>query len=728
MKKKIRSVLQYAMIMMVILALVWMMCMPIWVANAEDEEDTLVEVEATTPEGSGTKSDPYLITTVSELVYCQEYYSDTSREDEYVYWKLCNNLDMDNVDFEPIGIYASSPDESLSKRGFFGEFDGNNHIIYNLYMSTTDSDYDYMGLFACMLDTNSVIKNLGLVDAYIYSLSGDYVGGICGYMNSQNSTTKTESEDSGIPLIMNCFVEGDVRGASYVGGIVGYMGHCHLRNCYQIGTVKRKNSNSIRIGGIAGDAHTKTTLIYNCYHIGTVASGYMIAGYVDVSLMLESCYYPNDEGDESILFCNKNDCIDDDVLDNAVQLESSFSDGTVRDLLNDYIDTYTEENGDLYEWSSWEVIDGITTLSGFDRSVPGSSEDEEDDIEETTTTTEETTTTTEETTTTTEGTTTEETTTSDTESTTTETTTATTAGVTSDTTTEETTTTVEETTTTSEEATTEETTTSDTESTTAETTTATTAGVTSDTTAEETTTLEETTTEEATTSDTESTTAETTTATTAGVTSDTTTEETTTTVGETTTALEETTTEEATTSDTESTTAETTTATTAGVTSDTTTEETTTTVEETTTTLEETTTEEATTSDTESTTAETTTAITAGVTSNTIMETTVTDVTSISEEEETQTTTTETGEALMLGDVDFDGDIDIIDATMTLQESVTLASGLESGFTAKQSAVADVDLDGEVTIADAYAILQYYTYAASAAQTIIWSETTVLIE
>ena len=633
MKKKIRSVLQYAMIMMVILALVWMMCMPIWVANAEDEEDTLVEVEATTPEGSGTKSDPYLITTVSELVYCQEYYSDTSREDEYVYWKLCNNLDMDNVDFEPIGIYASSPDESLSKRGFFGEFDGNNHIIYNLYMSTTDSDYDYMGLFACMLDTNSVIKNLGLVDAYIYSLSGDYVGGICGYMNSQNSTTKTESEDSGIPLIMNCFVEGDVRGASYVGGIVGYMGHCHLRNCYQIGTVKRKNSNSIRIGGIAGDAHTKTTLIYNCYHIGTVASGYMIAGYVDVSLMLESCYYPNDEGDESILFCNKNDCIDDDVLDNAVQLESSFSDGTVRDLLNDYIDTYTEENGDLYEWSSWEVIDGITTLSGFDRSVPGSSEDEEDDIEETTTTTEETTTTT-------EGTTTEETTTSDTESTTTETTTATTAGVTSDTTTEETTTTVEETTTTSEEATTEETTTSDTESTTAETTTATTAGVTSDTT----------------------------------------TEETTTTVGETTTALEETTTEEATTSD------------------------------------------------TESTTAETTTAITAGVTSNTIMETTVTDVTSISEEEETQTTTTETGEALMLGDVDFDGDIDIIDATMTLQESVTLASGLESGFTAKQSAVADVDLDGEVTIADAYAILQYYTYAASAAQTIIWSETTVLIE
>ena len=599
MKNKIRSVLQYATIMMVIFALVWMMYMPIWVANAEDEEDTLVEVEATTPEGSGTKSDPYLITTVSELVYCQEYYSDTNREDEYVYWKLCNNLDMDNVDFEPIGIYASSPDESLSKRGFFGEFDGNNHIIYNLYMSTTDSDYDYMGLFACMLDTNSVIKNLGLVDAYIYSLSGDYVGGICGYMNSQNSTKQTESEDSGIPLIMNCFVEGDVRGASYVGGIVGYMGHCHLRNCYQIGTVKRKNSNSIRIGGIAGDAHTKTTLIYNCYHIGTVASGYMIAGYVDVSLMLESCYYPNDEGDESILFCNKNDCVDDDVLDNAVQLESSFSDGTVRDLLNDYIDTYTEENGDLYEWSSWEVIDGITTLSGFDRSVPGSSEDEEDDIEETTTTTEETTTTTEETTTTTE---------------------------------------------------------------------------------------------------------------------------------ETTTTTEGTTTEETTTSDMESTTAETTTATTAGVTSDTTTEETTTTVEETTTALEETTTEEATTSDTESTTAETTTATTAGVTSNTIMETTVTDVTSVSEEEETQTTTTETGEALMLGDVDFDGDIDIIDATMTLQESVTLASGLESGFTAKQSAVADVDLDGEVTIADAYAILQYYTYAASAGQTIIWSETTVLIE
>jgi general secretion pathway protein G len=108
------------------------------------------------------------------------------------------------VDWVPIGDEASP---------FAGTFDGNNYIISNL---TINSDGDFKGLFGCISET-SEITNLGLENANIDVVGGDYIGGLVGFNNGG--------------IITNCYATGKVTGkvtgdgsytgGNYIGGLVG---------------------------------------------------------------------------------------------------------------------------------------------------------------------------------------------------------------------------------------------------------------------------------------------------------------------------------------------------------------------------------------------------------------------------------------------------------------------------------------------------------------------------
>lgn len=67
----------------------------------------------------------------------------------------------------------------------------------------------------------------------------------------------------------------------------------------------------------------------------------------------------------------------------------------------------------------------------------------------------------------------------------------------------------------------------------------------------------------------------------------------------------------------------------------------------------------------------------------------------------------------LLKDVNFDGVINAVDASMVLGEYARTSAGLEPTFTHTQAYVADTDFDGQVTAVDASRILKTYSLESS---------------
>ena len=152
----------------------------------------------------------------------------------------------------PDSIYTSWTPIGTYNYKFGGTFDGQGHTISGLYFNNTSTSY--VGLFGYV--NNPTIKNVGLVDSYIKG--NQYVGGICGYINSG-------------AIINNCYNEATVyanyNGDSDAGGICGYLNNSSaiISNCHNAGYV----SGYLRcVGGICGIQINGT--ITNCYNTGKV--------------------------------------------------------------------------------------------------------------------------------------------------------------------------------------------------------------------------------------------------------------------------------------------------------------------------------------------------------------------------------------------------------------------------------------------------------------------------
>lgn len=66
-----------------------------------------------------------------------------------------------------------------------------------------------------------------------------------------------------------------------------------------------------------------------------------------------------------------------------------------------------------------------------------------------------------------------------------------------------------------------------------------------------------------------------------------------------------------------------------------------------------------------------------------------------------------------LGDANFDGNVDAIDASLVLTAYANIATGKDSGFTDIQKLAIDVNKDSEINALDASSILGYYAYTAT---------------
>lgn len=152
----------------------------------------------------------------------------------------------DGKGWDPIGQYTDIADPNIAEaKSFKGTFDGNGHVITNLYINRKDVASFNAGLFG-YVTSSSVIKNVGVTGTMDVS---SYSGGLVG-------------SNSG--MISNCWADVDVTADSGSEGVYRYLGAFvgnnfgTIEGCYSLGNAKCDSYFGAFVGSNQGE-------ISNCY-------------------------------------------------------------------------------------------------------------------------------------------------------------------------------------------------------------------------------------------------------------------------------------------------------------------------------------------------------------------------------------------------------------------------------------------------------------------------------
>ncbi|MCL2739447.1 MAG: hypothetical protein FWE30_08395, partial [Bacteroidales bacterium] len=168
--------------------------------------------------GSGTREDPFLISTPEQLAYLTKLVNAGSL-DRRVYFEILNDIDLGGKEWTPIGT---------KQHPFIGIFHGRDNVISNLTIATPQ---DKQGLFGFV--GFSFLGNLTLENVNIRGR--DFVGGLVGaistsYIGHITLTGTIEGRNfvggllgCGLRIRVTPTFRGSVRGETYVGGLVGML-------------------------------------------------------------------------------------------------------------------------------------------------------------------------------------------------------------------------------------------------------------------------------------------------------------------------------------------------------------------------------------------------------------------------------------------------------------------------------------------------------------------------
>ncbi|MBW6515016.1 MAG: T9SS type A sorting domain-containing protein [Candidatus Cloacimonetes bacterium] len=224
---------------------------------------------AVPPAGDGTEPNPYQIACLENLYWITVYQS--NNETDGLYFVQTSDIDasetinwFDGEGWEPIGEnydFGGPLNKSgilpANERDFYsfqGHFDGQGHKIDGLYINRPEGWG--VGLFAS-ISYGATVRNLGLTNITV--IGDEHVGGIAG-----------QAAESG--LIENCFVEGNISGGDFVGGLIGYNSGVEVTKCYTKGSV----SGSSYVGGLVGYINWSQT--NNLYTHAEVSGGIYVGG------------------------------------------------------------------------------------------------------------------------------------------------------------------------------------------------------------------------------------------------------------------------------------------------------------------------------------------------------------------------------------------------------------------------------------------------------------------
>ena len=185
--------------------------------------------------------------------------------------------------FIPIGAYDISDTNT-----FQGTFDGKENYLYGISINAIE----LAGVFG-KTSVDVTISNFGIEDGNIKG--GSCSGGIIGYISGglvTNCYNKARiigaAPTGGIVgycakgIVENCYNTGNITGNAIVGGIIGSGGT--VTNCYNTGNVG--NENASQVGGIVGNGGT----VENCYNTGNIKGNSLAGGIMGNGGIVENCY------------------------------------------------------------------------------------------------------------------------------------------------------------------------------------------------------------------------------------------------------------------------------------------------------------------------------------------------------------------------------------------------------------------------------------------------------
>lgn len=258
------------------------------------------QANAFTGEGAGKFGDPYLITNCEELQSINDTFGSSNK---YVF-QLANDIDCsetitwnDGAGFVPIGLQAQS--------SFGGVFDGNGHVISDLYINRPTQDR--IALFSSVDSFH--IGNVTLQDvsitgnSYVAAIAGSgstlvatgvhvtgqvsgtsNTGGLGGSISNGYSATKFDTVS----------FDGTIQNGSTTGGIVGNFGGGSVSNAYVNVQMISNTPNQSMIGGAFGYSGNISSL-KNIYVTGGITGEHVqaiggLAGGAETSMQLENVY------------------------------------------------------------------------------------------------------------------------------------------------------------------------------------------------------------------------------------------------------------------------------------------------------------------------------------------------------------------------------------------------------------------------------------------------------
>ena len=198
------------------------------------------------------------------------------------------NMLEGSTNWTPIGDYETSI-------AFSGTFDGDGHIIRNLYINSSET---YPTLFGYIY--NGTIRKLGIEDSYIKSGSDKSANAIV-YILSKSTmelcynkaTIDGGQTSAGLvgmissSVVKNCYNGGNITGTTkFTAGLVAYNSVSTIKNSYNYGTVVGSGTEG---GGICGG---NAGTITDTYNIGSVTlyAGGGIAGQLYTNVLVQNSY------------------------------------------------------------------------------------------------------------------------------------------------------------------------------------------------------------------------------------------------------------------------------------------------------------------------------------------------------------------------------------------------------------------------------------------------------
>jgi len=228
--------------------------------------------------GSGTESDPYLITNFTDLKNFSAATNDQhlTFDDEYI--KVTADLDLESdATFVPASNDANYP--------FNGNFDGDNHLIKNWAVSGTENQG-----FISYVNAQGVISNLQFdascslkpqknFGVLCYSLSGTAQN-----IRNRAAVTATAGYAAGIVIqiekggsVLDCYNEGAITATATSGCIAGIAETSYgtITGCQNSGVITANFAKGSNVGGIV--AYNRG-VVTECLNNGMVNASYKLGG------------------------------------------------------------------------------------------------------------------------------------------------------------------------------------------------------------------------------------------------------------------------------------------------------------------------------------------------------------------------------------------------------------------------------------------------------------------